>query len=210
MFILFGSQVRGHSEPGGEYDCAVCGRRQTFSHVVEREFFTLFGIPLLQINTIADYLACDACSNSYSRGAMEEPSQIAVIRRVVAYIAVGYGTWDRFDTMADIFMKVTGRELDEAGFRADVRGVTNGEIDVHKLVGKLSANVNAHGKQQVIEAAFLATYASCELEYEDRLRVNLIGSSLGTSLEYVDSVINYVRSQGYYGVRRLLTSPQDG
>ena len=48
MFILFGSQVRGHSEPAGEYDCAVCGRRQTFSHVVEREFFTLFGIALLQ------------------------------------------------------------------------------------------------------------------------------------------------------------------
>ncbi len=210
MIFLFGSQVSGQAEPAGEHECAVCGRTQSFSHIVEREYFTFFGLKLLQINTIADYLACDACSNSYVRGEMDEPSQVAVIRKVIAYIAAGYGTWDRFDTMADIFTKVTGRELHEPSFGADVRAVTNNEIDVHKLVGKLSSNVNAHGKQQVIEAAFLATYASCEMEYEDRLRVNLIGSSLGVSLEYVESVINYIRSQGYYGVRRLLTSPQDG
>ena len=90
-----------------------------------------------------------------------------------------------------------------------MRGVAAGDLDVHKVVTRLSANVNAHGKQQVIEAAFLATYASCEMEHEDRLRVNLIGNALGVSLEYVESVINYVRSQGYYGVRRMLTSTQD-
>ncbi len=209
MFLLVGSQIKATAEPTGEHHCSVCSRRQLFSHVVEREYFTFFGIRLLQINTHADYLTCDACANSYVRNQMDEPSQVAVIRKVMAYIASGYGVWERFDTMSEIFTKVTGAELGQGTFDTDVRAMADGDIDVHKLMTRLATNVNAHGKRQVIEAAFLATYASCEMEYEDRLRVNLIGSALGVSLEYVESVINHVRSQGYYGVRRLLSSMQD-
>lgn len=206
MFLLFGETVRGHSEPDGEHQCAVCGRNQSFSHIVERRYFTVFGIPLLQIDTMADYLACNACSNSYVPGVLSEPSQVAVIRQVVAYIAVGYGTGDHPQMFEDVFTKVTGLDLDRQAFLADIRAFERGDLDIFRQVRNLSANVNVHGKQQVIEAAFLVTYASCEMEYEDRLRINLVGNALGVSLEYIESVVNYVRSQGYYGVRRLLST----
>ena len=60
------------------------------------------------------------------------------------------------------------------------------------------------GRQCLIELAYLMTYASCEIEYEDRLRLNLIGNALDISINGVEAIINHVRQQGYYGVRRFL------
>ena len=48
------------------------------------------------------------------------------------------------------------------------------------------------------------TYVCCEMQHEDRVRINLIGDALGTSTEFVEAVMNHVRSQSYYGVRRCL------
>ena len=72
-----------------------------------------------------------------------------------------------------------------------------------------AASMNSVGKQQVIEAAFLSTYACCELQYEDRLRINLIGNALGVGLEFVEYCIGQSRRQNYYGVRRLGLTEQE-
>jgi hypothetical protein len=48
------------------------------------------------------------------------------------------------------------------------------------------------------------TYVCCEIQYEDRLRVNLIGNALGVSLEFVEYAVQKVRQNSYYGVRRLV------
>ena len=63
--------------------------------------------------------------------------------------------------------------------------------------------MNAVGKQAVIEAAFLTTYACCDLQYEDRLRINLVGNALGVGLDFVEYAIDNVRKQSYLGVKRL-------
>ena len=63
--------------------------------------------------------------------------------------------------------------------------------------------MNAVGKQAVIEAAFLTTYACCDLQYEDRLRINLVGNALGVGLDFVEYAIDNVRKQSYLGIKRL-------
>ena len=70
-------------------------------------------------------------------------------------------------------------------------------------VSQFASSMNAIGKQTVVEAAFLTTYVCCDLQFEDRLRINLIGNALGVGLEFVDYSISQIRKQGCYGVRRL-------
>ncbi|MEK9872100.1 MAG: hypothetical protein VW831_20455, partial [Gammaproteobacteria bacterium] len=54
-----------------------------------------------------------------------------------------------------------------------------------------------------IEAAFLTTYICCDLQYEDRLRINLMGNAMDVGLEFVEYAIRQTRKTNYYGVRRL-------
>jgi hypothetical protein len=50
-----GERVSGKSEEAGPRPCAVCGSNEQFSHVVETNYFCLFGFALLPIEKLADY-----------------------------------------------------------------------------------------------------------------------------------------------------------
>tara|TARA_B110000196_G_C21098622_1_gene641395 strand:- start:540 stop:884 length:345 start_codon:yes stop_codon:yes gene_type:complete len=79
------------------------------------------------------------------------------------------------------------------------------EDDAFELLRNAAASLNDKGKLKIVETAFLATYICCEVQYEDRLRINLIGNALGVSLQFVEYAIGEVRRQNYYGVHRLLS-----
>jgi hypothetical protein len=79
-----------------------------------------------------------------------------------------------------------------------------GDSQYLEYLRQASSRINSQGKVQIIEAAFLMTYVCCEIQYEDRLRVNLIGNALGVSLEFVEYAVQKVRQNSYYGVRRLV------
>ena len=75
--------------------------------------------------------------------------------------------------------------------------------DVLKLIGAAASTMNARAKFQVIEAAFLSTHVCCEMQHEDRLRINIIGNTLGVSITFVETAIQNVRANNYYKVRRF-------
>lgn len=106
--------------------------------------------------------------------------------------------------MADeICTKLTGFDFPESEVQALSQEIASGRLNVAELVRRHASSLNAIGKQQVVEGAFLTTYACCDIEYEDRLRINQIGSALDVGLEFVTYAIDEARKQQNYGTRRL-------
>jgi len=77
------------------------------------------------------------------------------------------------------------------------------ELNLEQELSELAATTNDLGKYIIIQAAFLMTHMCCEPQREDRIRINLMGTALGVGLEFVHGAIEDVRSQHYYGLRRL-------
>lgn len=206
MIFLFGEKIKRETSALGERHCPVCATSKPFSHVRETNYFHAFGLRLLPLEKIADFQQCDFCENAYPYGAEvpKYPAQVALTRTVLAYVLVGYGQQDHKELAADVAKKVTGFELDFDQFLSDVRALAAGRLDLIAQVKADASRLNVRGKQQVIEAAFLATHACCEIEYEDRLRINMIASAMDMSIAFVNATIDQVRRQGCYGVRRIL------
>lgn len=206
MIFLLGERIHSESEAVGIKNCGVCGKQQPFSHVIETNYFCLFGVRLLPIEKRANYLRCDQCNNSFASDNTREPTQVALVKHVLAYNQLGYGIFDRRDILQDICIKVTGFEFHEDEICKQRQEMEAGQIDLFQTFAASASGLNLQGKQQIIEASFLITHACCEIQYEDRLRINLIGNALGVSIEFVGSVIDAVHAQGCYGVRRMLAT----
>ena len=207
MIFIFGERIKRESVPLGDRHCPVCESSKPFQRIRETNYFCLFGLRILPLEKIADYERCDFCENAFPAGfdgAVLLPSQLPSVQRVLAYLLVGYGMQDQLELACDIFKKVTGFELRETDLMADIGSIELGKTDLFGELRAQNHHLNTRGKQQIIEAAFLVTHSFCEIQYEDRLRINLIASAMGLPIMFVSATIDQVRKQGCFGVRRLL------
>ena len=203
MIFLFGERVRSRSAALPARQCAVCRSQQAFSEQTESTWFTMFGLPLLPIEQTASYERCENCLSAYARGRPDLPSSVPVLKRVLVYLLLGYHQGGHLSLASEICLKLSGFELSDDECRALVAEINAGGTDMVEVVRSIAPLTNAVGKQQILEGAFLATYACCDLQYEDRLRINLMGNAMGVGLEFVDFAIEQARRQNYYGIRRL-------
>jgi hypothetical protein len=209
VIFLFGEKFKRESVALGDQMCPVCQQAKPFSHICQTNYFCLFGLRVLPLEKNADYHSCDYCENAFQAPGADGvlvPSQLQSVRRVLAYILVGYSMQDQHELSCDIFKKVTGFELQLSVLKDEVNSISLGDTDLFDELKQQNRYLNVRGKQQIIEAAFLMTHSFCEIQYEDRLRINLIASAIGMPITFVSAVIDQVRQQGCYGVRRLLTT----
>lgn len=203
MIFLFGERSRAKSTPIGSRCCAVCDAEQPFSEQLESTWFSLFGLPLLPIEQFARYWRCEHCLSSYEPGELEAPSSVPLVKRICLYILLGYNQHAHVAVAQEVCRKLCGFELTDSEMKDLVRDISARHVDMVDYVQSHAPFLNAIGKQQVLEAAFLTTHACCELQYEDRLRINLIGNALGVGLEFVDYAIQQSRKNNNYEIRRL-------
>ncbi len=209
MLFLFGERKRVKSAPIGNRECVLCHSEQLFTEQVESLWFTFFGLPILPMEQAAKYWRCENCLSSYQQGDLSAPSQVPVIKLLITYILLGYNRHQHQALASEICMKITGFELEDSEYKSLLRQLGSGDLDIVQHVRGFAGCVNGAGKQQIVEAAFLTTHTCCDMQYEDRLRVNLIGNALDVGLEFVEYCIQQVRRQNYYGVRRLLGAAEE-
>lgn len=206
MLFVFGEKVHGATLAAGQRDCSVCGRPGPFRRIVETNYFCIFGLRLLPIERVADYLECEQCGNAFA-DTPDAPVHLEVVQRAVTYILLGYGMHEHRDVAREICKKVTGFEFETGALTHLIQSMDSGDENFFEFLRKRAADMNLRGKQQVIEAAFLMTHASCEIQHEDRLRINLMGNALGLSLAFVGECIEHIRRHSYFGVHRILQTP---
>lgn len=132
-----------------------------------------------------------------------------VLRRVVAYLMLGYGMSQHRDKAKEVVEEVSATACDDQTIKKEIRDLEAGNFgvaseNIQDYLKDKGYEINLKGKLQIIEGAFLMTYVCCEMEFEDRLRINLIANVLGLALEDVEAVIGSIRQKHYLGITRLV------
>lgn len=65
MFLLFGETARAKILKQGQFYCPHCQQQRSFEHHQVRSYFTLFFMPLLPLEKLADYVECKSCEHSF-------------------------------------------------------------------------------------------------------------------------------------------------
>ena len=204
MIFIFGEKVRAGSTSVGTRPCASCGSEQPFTEQRETLWFTFFMLPVLPIEESARFWRCETCCSAYRVGELKQPSCVPLVKRICIYLLLGYNRHEHLELAQEICFKLTGFTLEEEEAKSLVREIAAGQVDMVEEVRSAAPDINDQGRRLIIEAAFLTTHACCDLQYEDRLRVNQIGAALGAGLNLVELVIRQARSRNYHGVRRLV------
>jgi len=157
----------------------------------------------LRIEDRARYWRCENCLSAFDRNNLSQPTYVPLIKRVIAYLFLGYRQEQHSNLASEICLKITGFEYPESEYKEMLAALRSGNVDMVAFVREGAPTMNAIGKQAVLEAAFLTAHISCDMQYEDRLRINLMGNALDVGLEFVEYAIQQTRKQNYYGVRRL-------
>lgn len=204
MFLLVGERLKQKETELGNRRCVVCDAETLFIAVTEQNFFSLFGLPLFPLEKTAEYQRCSRCDSAYAADDLSVPSSIRLGQWALTYIMLGYGMYEYHESAREMFQKVTGFEYPQEEMKAHVRALEAEQVSVMDLLRSQAGTTNLNGKQQILALTYLMTYVSCEVQYEDRLRLNLMGNAMDVSIGFVEVVIQGVRAQQYFGVRRLL------
>ena len=205
MLFLMGERVVPKVLEEQEHDCPICKTRETWVEIKEVNYFTVFFIKTFPLDTVSHYLLCTKCENTFSPENATKPAVIDGVRKVLTYLMQGYGQGANIKLGQHIHKAITGFEWTDKDYRTAMGSFNKDEqqANIVQDLKTLAKSIGWSAKYQIVEAAYLITYVCSPLEYEDKVRVNLVGNALGVALEGVNEIGERLRTENYKGLQRI-------
>lgn len=188
MMFLFGETLKKTTESVGRFDCPCCAEENEFQGILEKSYFCIFFIPLLPMNTVANYWQCTACQEVFEPNNLDRPVYCLTMLAVFSYLLSGYGLHENLNSALKIYENLSNTKIDESeilGYKESYNSIE----DLTSVLKKLSFHMDYSGRIKVVKAAYLFTYGACEMEFNDRVRVNLIGSALNIDIGTINAMV---------------------
>ncbi|MCL6415698.1 hypothetical protein MIB92_08550 [Aestuariirhabdus sp. Z084] len=147
-------------------------------------------------------MKCSDCGHAFSSKTDSEPTYYDPLKSILAYLLAGYGLINGVETAKDIFQSATGSKIDFSDLQERVDNIQqNNQLpdDLKQVARRLSWL----DKVLLIEAAYLLIFTARPIEYEERLKINLLANAMEIGLEGVDAIIKHLRDQDYKGFAPL-------
>jgi zinc-ribbon family len=156
--IIWGSRSVTSTVNRGRFFCPSCRQQQAYSHRRMKRFFTLYFIPLIPMNTLGEYIECDACKDTYKEAVLSydpdaekvkfEADFRMVLQRVVLGLAAEVRDPRSLEVARGLCQQMTGVDPDH------LPAVTDSldrivETELTPLAGRLSDQ----GKETIMKAA---------------------------------------------------------
>ncbi len=200
MFFLVGESGRSKRTELGLALCPVCKESKPFFHLEIVNWFTFFGLPIARLERLAEYDECQQCKSSFQPGLRDRVAHHDLLLNVVAYFMNGYGLLGEPGLADEVSQKVAGIPFPEA----DLRRLGSTMADAEVLMSEIderSSYFNGRAREALVAAAFLVTAAAVELKYEDKLRINQLGTALNLSLVSVNAICDDLRKRDCLGIK---------
>ncbi len=196
MFILMGETEKVAPVEQGNFDCPTCQSQQSYAHHQSTAYFTVFGISVAKLNSLANYVICQQCHCCYDPQIIDKPLQYSqaldhmVLFRVLNYLLSGYGdTIHSRQRLQAIYQQVTSTEKSNTDIDNEQSLINSGSAPTLPFLIQYKHVLSLEKKHQIVLAAFQFANGSCLMEHHDRVRLNTIGSSLDLSLPEIEYLI---------------------
>jgi hypothetical protein len=166
--IIWGWRTLTHSGETGEFHCPQCSAKQPYTRQKIRRWFTLYFIPIIPLELVAEQIRCNQCKEAWKLSVLDNDPEKLQAEQLKS-ISV-----DWFNTMSAL-VGVVGTAEPKVGemIVADIATATGWQYaandfmtkatanhesgvkrdDVLARLGNLSENLSSSGKEQLLVAA---------------------------------------------------------
>jgi len=207
FLIIFGTRGVTYSTGRGEFHCPECDARRPYQHKRVRRFITLYFIPIIPLDVIGEYVECQHCRATYKPNVLSyDPSAVkklfetelhAAVKRVMVLMMMADGKIDpeEIETIRQVFGKLSKREVGRAEVEAEVEAAKAEGRGLRQYLTRVSPNLNAPGKELVVQAAFFVAAADGTVTEEETALLTELATALEMSPAHFRGAIDEVAPQ---------------
>ncbi|MFT4929146.1 MAG: RNA polymerase subunit RPABC4/transcription elongation factor Spt4 [Phenylobacterium sp.] len=192
MIFLFGESEREKILDSGAFYCPVCKGTAQYEDVEHKSWFTCFFIPTLPLKTMAFYRQCNGCSNTFDIDSPTQPeysqTQLYVCVTLASILISELGKMRAEALYQKIYQHLFNQPLPVTLEHCEQLSQTHGGSMFDQLESARTT-LNWHGKLLIIKASYLAIAGVRDLNDQDKVGLNMIGTSMDVDMSVVKQVI---------------------
>lgn len=201
-FIIFGTRGMSSTVNRGEFFCPNCNGKTQYSHKRGRNWFTLYFIPVIPLNSTGDYIECSRCQGTFTMevlnyqapppgmgmggGAapipqhqLQEMFVMAMKQSMIAMLlADGVVNENQIHQLRAKFQEVSGVGVTEQDLKEEVAHVQQQGSMAIGMLEQLAGQLNEGGKEMVLEAAYKIAIADGSYSSPEQQFMNQIAHAL--------------------------------
>ena len=160
--IIFGTRGVTYSKTNGDTHCPACQGVAPYKHKRNRQFFTLYFIPLIPLNLNGEYVECQNCKNAYNLEVLDfdpeaegrefEAEFHRAIKQVMIdmLIADGVVNDEEVTTVQEVYSDLAGTNLPTDQLLAEISQAQSSPTDILQSLSAMAGGLNDPGKEMVI------------------------------------------------------------
>jgi len=183
----------------GRFFCPTCRSDRAYVHRKVRRFVTVYGMPLLPLGLLGEYVECRQCRGTFrteatasapATEAMEAEFHVAV-RRVMIQMMLADGIIDdkEIEAVARFYRQVTDRSLPAERIREEAAELSQSDEPLTHYVAQVRGQLNDYGKEIVIRAALSVASADGHFSDEEKQFLTQLGAAMEMSAPHLRGVL---------------------
>lgn len=174
----------------GEFYCSNCKSRQSYALKTSRAKTPPWYARIFSEGDKGKYVECQNCGATAVPAVLQvadsaaDADYLKGIRRVaVQMMAVdGEIADDEVTAIQEMYLQVTGHDLDDASIRREAERVSDASMDeLADFLSELSQGMSAKGKELILKTAFWVIAADAEFDETEASFIYRVGGALGVS-----------------------------
>ena len=200
--IIFGTRGITYTKDSGGFHCPECGSPESYSHKRVRRFFTLYFIPLIPLDLHGEYIECQRCDNTYKLdilkyypeanvAAFEAEFHLAIKRIMIEMVISDDEVEDKeIQTLIGIYKHLTEKDLSSESLQREIDNAKKKSIGIPSLLNSIAGNLNDHGKEMVVRAAYLIAAADGVIHDKEIESLGLLQTALQLSPAHFKGILS--------------------
>lgn len=201
LIIIWGSSGVTKTIKKGDFHCPECAETRGYEFKNVHRFFTLYFIPLFPLEKLSEYIECNRCKNAFKPVVLEydpekermkaEANFHFVIRRVMVLMMLADGQVDEREkaTIIEVYKGITGETLTDTTVDQEIEAAKSEGLSIEDYLAQVSAQLNNHGKEMVIRAAYFVAAADGRIEDEEEQLIFTIANALQLTAAHFKGII---------------------
>lgn len=200
-FIIFGTRGVTYNHREGRFYCPACSGEKGYKHKRVRRFFTLYFIPLIPLDLLADYIECGRCRGTFKEEildydpstdqAVEAEFQLAIKRvMVLMMMADGVIDDDEVTAISELYSRIAKEPFGEEQVRAEISAAEAAGKSASDYLTQVGPYINDSGKELILKAGIVVAAADGEFQDEEKLLLLEMAKALQVSPAHLKRLLD--------------------
>lgn len=201
MFVIFGTRGVTSTEDRGAFFCPRCEDERAYRKKRVRRFFTLFFVPVVPLDRVAEYVECEGCGGTFDDAVLSWDPREAQ-RQFEAEFQKAMKTLmlhmlladDRIDdaevrTVCEIYNRLSGGSVSADEVAAEAVLLSASDADPVSVAAAFGPRLNDTGKEMVVQAGLQVASADGHVGDEEMALLRRIAKAMEMSDRHLRGVL---------------------